>query len=359
MEDIGFMSLIPSLEKSIDELVKPACSDSGPGAAILIAAAGEVLYEKGFGVADLSTGQPIIPATNFRMASVSKQFTALCVQLLAQRGMLSYEDKLLRFFPGFSAIGESITIRHLLTHTSGLPDYESFVEESSNRQVRDEEVLEISAAQSATYFVPGTDYRYSNTGYVLLAIIVEQVSGKSYADFLQENIFTPLGMHHTTLYESGKPIPNRAMGYAKDLQGRIVFSDQGTCTATKGDGCIYTSVRDYLQWHKALGSSSESGIAPALGEINFPLEGYVDGFYGMGWFFSGRRSGGLEMYHTGNTSGFSNLVIRIPEHDVLISCFSNIADNPLLLTGFLDVVQQFPLLRPESSLVRNLLQLTR
>ncbi|MHC2992846.1 beta-lactamase [Pontibacter sp. HJ8] len=359
MEDKGYISLITNLQISVDAWANSICIDSGPGAAILIAAAGEVLYAKGFGVADLSTGQPITPATNFRMASVSKQFTALCVQLLEQRGMLSYEDKLLQFFPGFSSVGESITIRHLLTHTSGLPDYENFVAETRDSQVRDEEVLEIVAAQPATYFVPGTKYRYSNTGYVLLALIVEQVSGQPYCDFLQANIFTPLGMHHTTLYASGKAISNRALGYAKDQDGQIAFSDQGTCTATKGDGCIYTSVQDYLQWHQALGSCSESGIAPVLGDVCFPLDGYAHGFYGMGWFFSGRSSGGMEMYHTGNTSGFSNLVIRIPEHDVLIACFSNLADNPHLLTGFLDTLQPFPLLRPETSLVRNLLQLTR
>jgi hypothetical protein len=146
------------------------------------------------------------------------------------------------------------------------------------------------------------------------------------------------------------------MGYASRA-GEIILADQGTCTATKGDGCLYTSVRNYHRWHEAL--SQQPGRAPALNQVYVPMEGYQNGFYGMGWFFSKRNSGGLEMYHTGNTSGFSNLVIRIPEHEVLIACFSNIADNPQLLTGFLDVLSEFSVLQTESCLIRDLQQLTR
>jgi CubicO group peptidase (beta-lactamase class C family) len=349
--------MINSLQDSLDMLMSSTYSDTQPGAAVLISAGGETLYEKGFGLANLATGEPVTPHTNFRLASVSKQFTTASVQLLEQRGLLSYEDDLLTFFPQFSLVGAQVTLRHLLTHTSGLQDYEDFVVEKPGFQVTDEEVLDIVAAQTTTYFVPGTRYRYSNTGFVLLALVVEKVTGIGYDRFLEENIFEPLGMHTTTLYTSEKPIASRAMGYARGAGGEAVFADQGTCTATKGDGCIYTSVRDYLQWHKAL--NSDSGIAPALNRVNFPLEGYQNGYYGMGWFFSRRRSGSLEMHHTGNTSGFSNLVIRIPENDVLIAYFSNLADNPHLLTGFLDTLQEFPALRPESGLVRDLLKLTR
>jgi CubicO group peptidase (beta-lactamase class C family) len=289
---------------------------------------------------------------------VSKQFTATAIQLLEQQWQLSYEDSLQLFFSGFATgIGEQVTIHHLLCHTSGLLDYEDFVEERAGWQISDEEVLEIAAAQSATYFPPGSRYRYSNTGYVLLALVVEKVSGIPYDDFVQQHIFEPLGMAHTVLYEKGKFIPDRAMGYAKDSSGKFVLADQGTCTATKGDGCIYTSVRDYLRWHQALGS--KAGMAPALDSINFPLENYTGAGYGMGWFYAKRSTGGLEMYHTGNTSGFSHLVIRILAQDVLVACFTNRADNPYLLTSFLDVLNLFPELRLESDLARDLIQLTR
>lgn len=345
------------LQKALDEHLRSCYTSDGPGAALLVSMAGEEVYAAGIGIADLSTGKPITPDTTFRLASVSKQFTAMCIQLLVQERRLAYDDTLQQFFSGFpTGIGTQVTLRHLLCHTSGLLDYEDFVEERPDWQISDAEVLAITASQNETFFTPGTQYRYSNTGYVLLALVVQQVAGITYADFLQ-HVFAPLGMHHTTLYQRGKAIPERSIGYARDKDGEVIPADQGTCTATKGDGCIYTSVRDYLQWHRAL--SSQAGMAPALEQVHAPIPGYTQGFYGMGWFFSRRQVGGLELYHTGNTSGFSNLVIRILEHEVLIACFSNIAENPCLLTSFLDVLSQFPVLRPESRLVRDLLQLTR
>ena len=330
-----------------------------PGAALLVAVGGEVLYSKGFGLADLATATPITPVTNFRLASVSKQFTAMCIHLLQRQKLLQYDDTLLRFFPGFNKFGEEITLRHLLTHTSGLPDYENFIDADRPNQVSDEEVLELMAAQNHTLFNPGTQYYYSNTGYVLLALVVEQVSGLPYGDFLQQNIFDPLGMHTSRLYEAGRAIPERAMGYACNKAGEVIFSDQSTCTATKGDGCIYTSLQDYLKWHKALEQEGPFGIERALKEVSTNIDDKQDWYYGMGWFFAKRKSGRPEMYHTGNTCGFSNLVIRIPENDALVACFSNIADNPHLLTNLLDVLEDFPGIRPESDLVRHLVELTR
>ncbi|MBX0335305.1 beta-lactamase family protein [Pontibacter sp. HSC-14F20] len=350
--------MLQYLKKALDEHLSSCYTSDGPGAALLVSVAGEELYAGGIGIADLSTGEPITPDITFRLASVSKQFTAMCVQLLEQEGQLTYDDTLQQFFPDFQpGIGVQVTLRHLLCHTSGLLDYEEFVKERPDWQISDTEVLDIAAAQTTTYFAPATQYRYSNTGYVLLALVVEQVADIAYADFLQQRIFEPLGMDHTMLFEKGEAIPNRAMGYARNEAGDIVLADQGTCTATQGDGCIYTSVRDYERWHRAL--NQQPGMAPALEQVYAPIPDYTNGFYGMGWFFSRRKSGGLEMYHTGNTSGFSNLVIRIPENDVLIAYFTNIADNPHLLTGFLDVLDQFSILYTASDLIRDLLKLTR
>ena len=349
-------TLKQQLTDALDDHLEATYKTNAPGAAVLVSVAGEVLYERGIGIANLTSGEPITPTTNFRLASVSKQFTAMAIQLLEQEGRLSYDDALQQFFPTFAAgIGAHVTLRHLLCHTSGLLDYEEFVEERPDWQISDEEVLAIAASQTSTYFTPGSQYRYSNTGFVLLALVVERVSGIAYADFLQQRICKPLGMESTVLYEKDRPIPERAMGYARNEAGDSVLADQGTCTATKGDGCIYTSLRDYHRWHQSL----SQGMAPAIEQVYTPLEGYQNGFYGMGWFFSKRNTGGLELYHTGNTSGFSNLVIRIPENEALIACFSNMADNPNLLAGLLDLLGQFPMLRVESVLVRDLLKLTR
>ncbi|MCC9138617.1 serine hydrolase domain-containing protein [Pontibacter silvestris] len=349
---------LTSLQDSFDTLMDTTYAADKPGAALHISVGGDVLYERGFGLADLAGGKKITSVTNFRMASVSKQFTAMGISQLEQQGQLSYEDSLLKFFPEFALIAANITLRHLLTHTSGLFDYENFIEETSEKQVTDEEILQLIAPLTETYFTPGAKYRYSNTGFVLLALVVERVSGLPYATFLQENIFLPLHMHASTLYKSSKQMLNRAMGYAREATEDYLFSDQSTCTATMGDGCVYTSLQDYQKWHQALTTPGPFHILPVLDNVSHPIETNNNWFYGMGWFCSKRADGSTEMYHSGNTSGFSNLVIRIPEKDVLIAYFSNIADNTHLFSEFLDVLQQFPVLRLESELVRRLPQLT-
>ncbi|MEJ8800688.1 serine hydrolase domain-containing protein [Pontibacter sp. H249] len=348
-----------SLAQALDAHLNTCYSDNQPGAAILVAKAGEVLYENCIGLANLLKGERIIPATNFRLASVSKQFTAMCVQLLQQQGLLKYEDKLSDFFPELAHLSGNISIKQLINHTSGLPDYENFVPENRTEQVRDLEVLAITDAQPKLLFTPGSQYRYSNTGYVLLALLVEKVAGLPYKEFLQKYIFGPAGMEHTVLYEAGASIPNRAMGYALNAAGEVVFSDQSTCSATKGDGCIYTSLRDYLKWHEALLKYDGFNLENTLQSISTTIDDNRNWHYSMGWFYARRSNGSLEMYHTGNTCGFSNLVIRVPENQLLVVYFSNLAYNPYLLTSFLDVLQQYPETQLESDLVRQLLELTR
>ncbi|MBC5992384.1 serine hydrolase domain-containing protein [Pontibacter cellulosilyticus] len=347
-----------ALTQALDTHLQNCYTEEQPGAAILVTRVGEVLYEGCIGLMDLNTREPITPATNFRLASVSKQFTAKCVQLLQQQGLLQYTNRLSSFFPELAHLGSDISIAHLLNHTSGLPDYEGFVADTRQEQVHDREVLTITASQPHLLFAPGSQYRYSNTGYVLLALVVEKVSGMAYAEFLSKYIFKPLSMSNTVLYEAGKPIPNRAIGYAVNAAGEMILSDQSVCSATKGDGCIYTSLRDYLKWHEAL-QQQGFNIEGALQSINTNIEGNPALYYGMGWFFTKRSNGSLEMYHSGNTCGFSNLVIRVPESQLLIACFSNIADNPHLLTNFINVLQQHPKTRLESDLICRLLHLTR
>ncbi len=344
------------LADALDAHLETTYAPNAPGAALLVSVAGEVVYERGLGIADLQSNQYITPHTTFRLASVSKQFTALCVQLLAQQGLLRYSDTLQHFFPELATgIASQITLHCLLCHTSGLPDYEAFVQERAGYQVSDEEVLAITARQKVTLFTPGSQFRYSNTGYVLLALVVERVAGVGFGAFLEQHVFGPSGMRHTRLYDRYGSIPARALGYAQNEIGEFVAADQGTCTATKGDGCIYSSVRDYLAWHKALNTN----MAPDLRQVYAPIPGYTNSCYGMGWFFSPRPNGGIELFHSGNSSGFSHLVIRMPDRDVMMACFSNMADNPHLLTGLLATLGQYPELRPESELVHKLPELTR
>src|SRR5215469_17118629 len=199
-------------------------SNNAPGGAVLISKAGRTVFQRGYGITGFRTLDKIDELTNFRLASVSKQFTAMAIMLLVHDGKLHYEDRLTDIFPDFPAYGKSITIRHLLNHTSGLQDYEDLMPASDSRlpveqvQIQDGGVLDLLKGQSRTKFIPGSRWAYSNSGYVVLGLIVGKVSGKPFPDFLHERIFVPLEMTSTIAYVSGSDtVPNRAFGHS--LQG--------------------------------------------------------------------------------------------------------------------------------------------
>ncbi|MFD1142635.1 serine hydrolase domain-containing protein [Larkinella insperata] len=313
---------------ALDAVMHRNFSADQPGGALLVVVDGKTVYNRGVGLANRETKMPITPTTNFRMASVSKQFTALCILLLEKQKKLSFDDNLLTFFPDFNPrIGQKVKLRHLLTHTSGILDYETGLPPGRKDQIFDAEVLALLKPKDSTYFEPGRRFRYSNSAFCLLTQVVEQVAKKPYLDFITENIFKPLGMNQTTLYEPGRPIPDRAMGYARDQDGKIRFSDQSVTSGTKGDGCVYTSLADYKKWNDALITNKLVDLQEQLGRVHHPLEGQPDAFYGLGWFFTQTKGGGKELFHSGSTCGFSNCVVWIPERKTLVVLFSNLADN--------------------------------
>ena len=191
-------------------------SSNAPGAAVLVLKNGSTLFQRGYGVTDLRTRHPINAQTNFRLASLTKQFTATAVMLLVHDGKLHYDDRLTDIFPDFPAYGKAISIRNLLNHTSGLQDYEDLIAQpnpifvqrdgapSQIPQIQDTEVLELLKRQKTTKFTPGTKWAYSNSGYVVLGLIVARVSGKPFDQFLQDRIFAPLKMNHTIAYKGEK-----------------------------------------------------------------------------------------------------------------------------------------------------------
>src|SRR5438067_793182 len=217
-----------------------------PGASVIVIHRGEIALRRSYGLAEVEREVRVTPKTNFRLASVSKQFTAAAIEQLVERGKLSYDDPITKSLPSLPSYARAITIRHLLTHTSGLIDYEDLIPATATKQIHDDDVLRLIEQTDHTYFAPGTSYRYGNSGYVLLGLIVAKVSGRSFASYLKHEIFEPLSMHDTLAYEEGKStIANRAYGYAHE-KDKFVRRDQSITSATLGDGGIYSSADDLV-----------------------------------------------------------------------------------------------------------------
>jgi CubicO group peptidase (beta-lactamase class C family) len=307
-------------EDKVDKLFSDYSGTGMPGAAVLVVRDDRPVLTLVYGLADVEKNIAVTADTNFRLASLTKQFTAMCVLMLVDRGQLSLDQRINDVFADFPEYGRGISIRNLLQHTSGLIDYEDFVPEDSPVQVSDSGVLDIMRQQNTVYFEPGTQYRYSNSGYAVLAMIVEQVSGQSFAEFLRDNIFEPLGMNATVAHQNGiSTVSNRAFGYTVDDSG-VSGSDQSPWSAVLGDGGIYSSLNDLFKWDQAL--YTEQLIPAALfKQVQTPnLENY-----GFGWRiddFHGYR----RMYHDGSTSGFRNFIQRFPEHRLTVIALTNRRD---------------------------------
>jgi CubicO group peptidase (beta-lactamase class C family) len=302
----------PRVRRIDDELAK-FDRPNVPGLALMLIENGTASVTRSFGLANLATGLRCEPRTNFRLASVTKQFTAMAILILAERAGLSLEDKLARFFPDFPPYGKAITIRQLLTHTSGLPDYEDLIPLDGTVAVKDRDVLEVLQRQDETWFPPGARFGYSNGGYALLALIVEIVSGLGFARFLRENIFLPLGMNNSVAYEAGKSeVPHRAIGYC-DMGSFFAERDQSLTSAVLGDGGIYSSVLDLFQWDQAL--YTEKLIRRSLLREAFTAHSRVSDMrgsgYGFGWYVKGQGYK-KDLWHYGSTCGFTTSFHRFP-----------------------------------------------
>ncbi|MDP9337313.1 MAG: beta-lactamase family protein, partial [Acidobacteriota bacterium] len=254
---------VKNIQVKINAIFSPLANEDSPGLAVLVVKDGQKLFERGYGVPDLRSAAKIDKQTNFRLASCSKQFTAMSIMLLVHNGKLRYDQKLADVFPEFPAYGKSITIRNLLNHTGGLQDYETLMDQAAaqdpakhtwteEKQIQDAEVLALLEQTDHGMFAPGTQWYYSNSGYVVLGLVVAKVSGQPFGEFLLQRIFAPLHMDHTVAYERGKnEITNRAYGHTKQGNG-WKQTDQSSTSATLGDGGIYSSLEDLAKWDEAL-----------------------------------------------------------------------------------------------------------
>jgi CubicO group peptidase (beta-lactamase class C family) len=324
----------------IDGIFSPLDSLDAPGAAVLVVDNGKVTFRRGYGLTDLREMTPIDAKTNFRLASFTKQFTAMCIMLLVHDGKLHYEDHLTDIFPEFPAYGKTITIRNLLNHTSGLPDYEDLyikkfpkTPEDKVPQIHDAEVLKLLEQQTSGRFRAGAKWEYSNSGYVVLGLVVEKVSGKSFGEFLRERIFVPLKMKNTLAYEQGKnKVQNRAYGHTAEKDGWRE-TDQSPTSATLGDGGIYSSVDDLAKWDRALCEHtllSEAETQPALEPVS-PTDSPARDerarpvSYGFGWFLDPYHEH-KRMWHDGETMGFRTTIQRFIADKLTIIVLANRTD---------------------------------
>ena len=315
--------VIAARQRLVDSLFADYARPGAPGASLVVVQEGRVVLRRSFGLANLEPRTAATPRANYRLASVTKQFTAMAVMILAERHRLSYDDSVSRYLPELPACARGVTIRNLLNHTGGLWDYEDFVPDSQTYQVKDRDVLQLIQRADSLYFPPGSAYRYSNTGYALLALAVERVSGRPFARFLRDRIFRPAGMASTVAYEEGiSTVPHRAYGHSPDSAGWR-RTDQSNTSAVLGDGGIYTSVDDLVRWDRALEghtlvstATQQAAWTPAVLSNGRSTE------YGFGWFVR-REDGRLRVWHTGTTRGFRNAILRYPDERLTVVVLTN------------------------------------
>ncbi|HET6512427.1 MAG TPA: serine hydrolase [Candidatus Kapabacteria bacterium] len=347
--------LTPEFKRFFDAVEKDTLFNGN----ILIAQKGKVVYQRSIGYADFSTQRKLDENSIFELASVSKQFTAMGVMLLVEEGKIGLDDSLRRFFPELPYYG--ITIRHLLNHTSGLPDYMEHMMKSWPKHKianNDDMIAELAKKRPALLFTPGEKYEYSNTGYALLASMIEKASGKNFGEYLEAKIFRPLGMKNTFVYTRRcKPqqIANYAFGYVRD-RSRLPILPDSSVTANYvyqfdgivGDGTVNSTLGDLLKWDRALHAKKLLNKRSydqifARGRLN---NGDSTN-YGFGWQLSYDSVLGPRHFHSGGWPGYATFISRYPESDWTVIVLRN-AESPVGLSFVLGdltrIIKQKPAL---------------
>ncbi len=327
---------VPLQQTKVDALFSPWNQPDTPGAAVAVLRGGEVVYRRAFGMADIEQGQAITRSTSFHVASLSKQFTAFAILLLAQEGKLSLDDDIHQYLPDLPNFGPVIRIRHLLAHTSGLRDQWNLLALAGWRMddvITDDDVMRLVRRQRALNFVPGSEHNYSNTGYTLLAAIVHKVSGKSLAAFSKERIFDPLGMRHTAFQESySKLVAGRAHSYQPATGGG--YEAVALSYSTVGATSLLTTLDDLILWARNFDDARVGGKQllaqmQTSGTLN---DGSAIG-YGAGLGISAYR-GLLKVDHSGSDAGFRSYLGRFPDQQLTIIIAANGADVQAPRLGF-------------------------
>jgi len=320
------ISSADSLAACVDSLIIPQIKPGGPGCSIAVIRDGKIIFERGYGLANLDWAIPNSPTTIFHIASVSKQFTAACVVLLAEDGKLSLDDDIRSWIPEIRDYGQRITIRNLINHTSGIRDYESLMVTAGMRYDlawEPHEIFDFIVRQQALDFAPGEKHSYSNSGYILLTEIVHRASGLTLGEFAEQRIFKPLGMKNTFYYEKlYQVVKNRATGYDCDFDHMVYTA--GQCdTYTLGPGSVYTTVEDLALWDSNFYDNRIGGPHFIETMVSRPVLSNGDTLnYACGLEYGTHR--GLHMLsHSGWWAGYLSYMVRFPEQRTTVILLAN------------------------------------
>jgi CubicO group peptidase (beta-lactamase class C family) len=335
----------------IDTLLAKWNQKDGPGMAALLIRDGRVEYRKGFGLADLDARTPITPDTQFLLASVTKQFTAMAIMALAEQRKLQFDDSLAKFCPEFPDYAKTITIRNMLNHTAGLTEYHDLLAGKSYKnyfrssksppaahEFTAAEALQALSRQKKLRFPPGEKFEYSNSGYVVLGQIIERVSGKRYAEFLKETIFDPLGMRDTLVVDERKQkVPRLALGYEK-RNGQWQDISYTPENHVYGEDDVVSTVNDMYKWDQAL--YTELLVSRSTLEMAFTPGRTNDGkeirteilkrpnSYGFGWLISS-LDGSKDVEHSGGWAGYVTDILRVPGRYITAIVLSNSSNEKI------------------------------
>ena len=309
----------------IDMVMNDAYKPLEPGAALIVRRNGKTLFRKGYGMANLELGVKVEPDMAFRLGSITKQFTAVAVLMLAEQGKLSLQDEIGKYISDFPTGDKRVTIAHLLAHTSGIKSYTNMEEWLPlwRKDMTPAEIIAMSKDKPFE-FSPGERWNYNNSGYVMLGAIIEKATGKTYEGFLREAIFTPLGMKNSGYDRTERVIPRRVPGYHKDNDG-FVNAPYLSMTQPYAAGSLYSSVDDLAVWNDAVFSGKllkkewlEKAFTP------FTLASGESTGYGCGWFVSELR-GHRCIEHGGGINGFTSYALSLPDDGIYVAVLTNSA----------------------------------
>ncbi len=317
------LTIAQNLETEFDKILSENYSGENPGVTALVFKEGKVLYRKAFGMANLELKVPMKPENVFEIGSITKQFTSVSILMLIEQGKLSLDDEITKFIPDYPTNGKKIAVHHLLNHTSGVKSYtdmESFMA-LARQDMSPIEIIDHFKNEEME-FDPGEKWKYNNSGYIILGHIIEEVSGKPYAEFVSENIFKPLGMKSSYYGSMTQLIPNRATGYSP-VESGWRNADYLSLTLPYAAGSLMSSVDDMLLWHKAVHNNKL--IKPesrALAFTNTTLNNGDPTNYGYGWSVS-EVNGTPSIEHGGGIFGYTTSGIYVPEENLYVIVLTN------------------------------------